>query len=207
MPRHRTGLLSVVCTALVLAFGTLGSIRAHGQAIPAASRTVGASAFAGYTYVHPDFGPAIANNNGFIAGVDLTRFIERNKFQAAVSIEGRININHGATVDEKTYLFGVKVEKAYKKRYHPYADFLVGPGTIDFHVFPQYFFEPSDNSIVYSYGPGVDVDVYRNFALKVDYQFTHWDLSRDFTLTPGVLDIGVKYNLPFRSRYRARDLR
>ncbi len=79
-------------------------------------------------------------------------------------------------------------------RFQPYADFLVGPGTIHFPHNNGYI---GDNSTVYNYGVGVDMGVTRNFSLKLDVQAQHWNTG-EYRFEPILGLVGITYQIPFR---------
>ena len=176
----------------------------HAQATSTASKSLDIAAFGGYAGARPDYAPYHDQGAGF--GVDLTRYFH---LPVIPSLEGRGNIITGAAVNEKTFLGGLRVEVPIKHRLHPYGDFLIGAGTIDFKFMPGY---TSDNSRVYSFGGGIDVDVVHNIQIKVDGQYQSWNLGKSggnpngpFTLTPEVLLFGVEYHIPFRPLNKQKD--
>ena len=64
-----------------------------------------------------------------------------------------------------------------------------------------------DNSIIYNFGGGVDIDLIRNFALRVDYQHQLWSLGQETnSFAPNLLLFGVQYTIPFRDYKSQRDL-
>lgn len=167
------------------------------QATPVAVKNAEISAFAAFTRVTPDYGPT--SNKGFTFGADYAR---PTRFFLKPSLEFRGTITPGDTVGESTFGGGLRVEHSIW-RLHPYADFLLSAGTITFthpSIDSQGRLYKSDNSLVYTYGGGVDYDVTRRWAAKFDYQGEHWNLgSAAQTLTPQVLSVGVVYRIPFRS--------
>jgi len=181
----------------MLSLALPGNLQA--QANPAASKTADISVFGTYSRVSPDYGPQ--TNNGYTFGANYTRYMH---WFVNPSLEFRAKIAPGTTVDEKTFGGGIRVERQFKK-FHPYADFLISAGTIDFQ-FPNIDVRgklyKSDDSIVYSTGGGLDYDITSQWAAKADYQFEHWSLGTNQTLTPGVLSFGVVYRIPFHSFQR-----
>ncbi len=165
-------------------------------AIPAASKTVDFSAFGGFVHDIPDYGPY--GNNGVTFGVDITRYFH---FPVQPSLEARVNVATGKTVRENTYLFGIRAQGSVLRRYHPYADLLVGPGTIHFQTPPAPGYT-GDNSTVWSYGGGLDVDFLTNFQAKIDFQYQSWNLGTNYTLSPSLTVIGIGYRIPFRPHNR-----
>lgn len=165
------------------------------QATPVAVRKAEISAFAAFTRVTPDYGPF--SNKGFTFGVDYLRPV---RWFLKPSLEFRGTFTPGETVGERTLGGGLRVEHPVW-RIHPYADFLVSAGTITFthpSIDSRGRLYKSDDSIVYTYGGGLDYDLTRRWAAKIDYQGEHWNLgSAAQTLTPQVLTIGVVYRIPF----------
>ena len=80
---------------------------------------------------------------------------------------------------------------------------LVGPGNIHFNFNNNGYL--GDNSIVYSYGGGVDIDLVRHFQAKIDFQGQHWKTGNAITLTPSILLLGITYHIPFRPHVRQSD--
>ena len=165
------------------------------QAVLTASKTMDLSAFGGYTRTNPDFGNS-TDSNGYSLGVNITRYF---RFPVAPSLEARANIADAYYVNEHTFVFGLRAQGEFLRRYHPYADLLVGPGTIHFN-FPTVAGYYGDNSIVESVGGGVDIDVTQHFAAKVDYQKQYWTLGvqhgTDESFSPSLLLVGVSYRIP-----------
>ncbi len=192
-------LLSLKCLPLsfvCLAAGLSCLLRAEAQAVQTAGKTADIAAFGGFTYANPDYGPD--HVAGGLFGVDFTRYF---RIPVQPSLEFRGNFVSGSYVKEHTYLFGLRAAVPFRA-IKPYADFLVGPGTI---FFPYNIGYPQDNSTVYSYGGGVDVGVTRNFALKLDVQGQHWNTG-SFIYNPTLGTVGVVYTIPFRPHVSQRDL-
>ena len=169
------------------------------QANPVASKKADISVFGTYSRVTTDYGPE--TNNGYTFGANYTRYMH---WFVNPSLEFRAKIANGPTVDEKTFGGGIRAERQFKN-FHPYADFLISAGTIDFqhpNIDVRGNLYKSDDSIVYSTGIGLDYDVTSRWAARADYQFEHWSLGTNQTLTPRVLSFGVVYRIPFRSYRR-----
>lgn len=166
------------------------------QALHTATKTADLSGFFGYTTAQPDYGPN--RNSGGTLGVNLTRYFH---FPVAPSIELRANFVNGPVVNERSYLVGLRAHGQIG-RWRPYGNFLVGPGNLHFN-FPSDGYT-GDNSIVYSYGGGIEIDVVNNFAAKVDYQGQHWrtGLGTSNTFTPSLLMIGFAYHFQFEPHTR-----
>jgi hypothetical protein len=178
------------------------------QSTATADNSMDMSVFGGYLYLNPDYG---RSGSGGTVGADLTRYLSGWRF--APSFEVRGNYATTSDVSESTALVGFRVKTDFRGRFHPYADFLVGVGRINFDQpsSPSY---THDGSVVYSYGGGVDIDVHNNFAAKFDFSGQSWNMgpessapgARDFTLAPMALVVGVTYRIPFRTHNRQSDL-
>ncbi|MEO8737637.1 MAG: outer membrane beta-barrel protein [Edaphobacter sp.] len=189
--------LKLIFPAALLMALSPGSLRA--QAGPAATKKAEISAFAMYSRVSPDYG---TKNNGITFGGDYTR---RMHWFLVPSLEVRATFAPGNTVGERTFGGGLRVEHPIW-RLHPYADFLVSAGTITFthpSIDSRGRLYKSDNSLVYTYGGGLEYDVTSRWAAKIDYQGEHWNLgSAAQTLTPRVFSVGLVYRIPFRSFHK-----
>ncbi|HVG27271.1 MAG TPA: outer membrane beta-barrel protein [Acidobacteriaceae bacterium] len=199
MLRRPTALPSLLLVLLAaLSFSAPRSL--HGQALPIATRTADISVFGGFATGLPDYGPY--RNNGGSFGVNFTRYLH---LPVAPSIEARANFLNGKTVNERTYLFGVRAQGDLFTRLHPYANFLIGPGDIHFNFFNNGYV--GDNSTVYSIGGGADYDIARHWQAKVDFQYQHWKTGNNVTYTPTLTVIGVAYRIPFRPHFRQGEIR
>ncbi len=189
--------LGFVFTLLLLA----NEPRCAAQADPTASKTSEISAFGGYENIDPAYGPDRNNGEGF--GLNFTRYFARLPIDP--SIEARVNLTNGTDVKERTYLLGLQAKKTFFTHYHPYVDFLAGTGTIHFNTRASGYI--GDNSIVYNYGGGVDIDLVHNVQLRVDYQRQLWSLGQETTsFSPSLFLFGVNYVIPFRDYKNQRDL-
>ena len=91
-------------------------------------------------------------------------------------------------------------------RYHPYAHLLIGYGIITFDNPVQNYdgtFYTSDNSTIYDFGGGVDVNLTRRFDLKIDAQDQSWNLgtrgnAASVSFNPILASVGIVYHLPYR---------
>lgn len=177
------------------------------QSTVTADKSMDVTIFGGLQHLDPDYG---RSGYGFTAGADLTRYFH---FPIAPSFEVRGNYAHANFVTESTQLFGFRVKTDLRHRIHPYADFLIGAGEIHFDqpLAPGY---THDGSVVYSYGAGVDYDLYKNFAAKVDFQGQSWNMgpesaapgAANFTLAPTTWVFGLAYRIPFRPYFRQHDV-
>ena len=176
---------------------------ASAQAAPAGSQKLQLSAFVAATGTFT--GLEGGKNLGITAGADLT-FLHFRQFRPSFEARGTYPINEGHISSQKNFLLGPKVEYPLGKL-HPYADFLIGRGQIDYHA-PGFVFGNTlyinSNTVVYSPGVGVDYNLTHNLALKADAQFQHWDtpVTASGTIHPTALTFGVVYNFDFNPRHR-----
>jgi hypothetical protein len=168
------------------------------QATAAAQRKGELSANVAYTLVWPKWNGISETNNGVTFGLDYARYY-RLPFTPSLVFRGKIA--PGNTVGERTFGGGLKAERAIGA-FRPYGDFLISSGVITF-THPVIDFRgrlyTSDNSIVYSAGGGVDVDLTETWAARVDYQYEWWSIGINQNFNPSALSIGVVYRFPFRT--------
>jgi opacity protein-like surface antigen len=176
---------------------------ASAQAAPAGTQKLQLSAFVAATGTFT--GLEGGKNLGITAGADLT-FLGFRQFRPAFEARGTYPIDKGQISSQKYFLLGPKVEYPLGK-FHPYADFLIGRGQIDYHapglVFGDVLYINS-NTMVYSPGVGLDYNLTHNLAIKGDVQFQHWDtpVTASGTIHPTALTLGVVYNFDFNRGHR-----
>jgi hypothetical protein len=178
---------------ILCGFFALASYRCSAQEVPTESKGGDISLFGGVNSLAPAF--VTGREIGGTAGINFTRYFS---WPVAPSVEFRANTANGSQVEERSYLVGFRAQGGINWRYHPYADFMVGKGTIHFdHPSGGYL---GDNSTIFSYGGGVDIDVTRNFQAKFDFQEQSWNIGTDKgnKFDPNVITIGVAYRIPFR---------
>ena len=182
------------CAAL-LCFSAVSPRAARAQAEATAVKTIGLSVFGAVTYANPKFG-ITTKEIGYAVGGDITRHF---RF-ADISFEARYTSVTGFSADEATYGGGFKFERRFN-RFHPYVDFLVASGNIKFDH-PEIYGSSTythDNSFVYDFGGGVDYDLVRNFAVKLDVQGERWEIGVEKPpFYPYNASVGVVYHIPFR---------
>jgi hypothetical protein len=193
---------TLVRLALALALPGITHI-ALGQAVPAGTQQLQLSAFGGLTGTFTGFEGG--KNLGITAGADLT-FLAFRRFLPALEIRGTYPIDQGHISSQKNFLVGPKVEYPIG-RLHPYANFLVGRGTIDY-LNGGFIFGPtlylSTNSFIYSPGAGVDYSLTHNLEAKADVQFQHWNtpVVPSGSIYAKTLTLGIVYNFDFNPRHR-----
>ena len=180
-------MFALACAATLAAPRVLSA-----QAAPTQARGSEVSLFGGFSLSSGDFFTQTRATGGTF-GADYTRFYA---FPLAPGLEVRADLSHSPSATEHSVLFGLRgqiVRVPPVAPLHPYVDVLVGPGTLTFtHPTGNY---TGDSSTVISYGGGVEVNVWRGVAVKVDYQRQHWNTG-EVALQPGVLTLGAAWR-PF----------
>jgi hypothetical protein len=187
-------ILRFALPAVLASLFLLAPTQTRAQATAARSREAGISGFVAYTRLNPDYGPS---GNGVTLGADYMRLY---KF-VSPAIEVRFKDGSATAVSERTFGGGLRLEHQIGY-FHPYADLLVSAGNISF-ANKNYIGASgtgSNNSVVYSFGGGVDYDFADQWAARVDYQQESWNLkgNPNLTLTPRAFSIGVMYRIRFR---------
>jgi hypothetical protein len=173
------------------------------QAAPAGTQKLQLSAFAAATGTFT--GLEGGKNLGITAGADLT-FLGFRRFRPAFEARGTYPIDKGHISSQKNFLLGPKVEYPLGKL-HPYADFLIGRGQIDYHA-PGFVFGDTlfinSNTTVYSPGVGLDYNLAHNLAIKGDVQFQHWNtpVTASGSIHPTALTLAIVYNVDFNRGHR-----
>lgn len=183
----------ILAVTLLVAGATI-AVRA--QAIPTVQRGAEFAPFVQTTIVNPDWGQT--KNIGFTAGFDYTRFIPAI---VQPSLEFRATRATGRTVNESTYLGGIKLQTTIHN-IHPYAVVLAGKGIIGFNYFYNGGIK-GDDSAVYAYGGGAEFNVRRSWKARAEYTQQHWDFDPN-TLSPSNFGFGVAYSVPFGNRRGVR---
>lgn len=203
---HRPGILLLV---LALSASLLVPC-ASAQARKTAERSAELDAFGGFTYLNNDY-YAPYDNFGVTLGVDYTHFIKRFHGLIIPSLQLRGTITPGESVSEKTIGGGLKLATTYH-RFHPYGDFEMGLGVINFPLppnpVPGTLYRIRDSSAIYIYGGGITYDIKPAWSLMLDYQRQHWDLGAappapPDRLNPQALTLGVVFRVPFKA-YKIR---
>jgi hypothetical protein len=198
----RLARLTGVFVLAQIAIVSLGLFQvASAQGIPTATQPLRLSAFLAGTGTYTNL--AGGKNLDITAGADLT-FMNFRQFSPAVEVRGSYPIDGGHISSQKSVLVGPKVEYPIG-RLHPYADFLVGRGQIDYlngGFVIGYLDYLSSNTFVYSPGVGLDYDLSHYFAVKADVQFQHWNtpVTPSGSIHPTALTLGLVYNFDFNSR-------
>ena len=114
-----------------------------------------------------------------------------------IEIEGR-HLNFDRTGGDPklrmdTLEGGVIYTTHFYRRFHPYAKFLFGDGSIDFTVAPDY---SHDTRSMYVPAAGADTRFYKSLWLRVNYEYQFWpDFFNHHAFNPHGWDFGVAYDL------------
>ncbi len=178
-----------------------------GQASPTATRTLQISAFGGLSGT--DTGLFSGRNLGITAGVDLG-FRPFHTFYPSLEVRGTYPVSKGNVDSERNILSGIKISKRYG-RFHPYGDFLVGRGQINYGNggyaapdFQSYYVYVQSVSNVFSPGAGLDLQLDRQFSVKVDGQFQRYSspVTDSGHLYSKSLTVGIVYRFAFDRKRR-----
>lgn len=176
---------------------------AFAQSIPTATRQLQLSAFVGGTGTFTDL--AGGKNLDITAGADITVLTFR-RFRPAAEIRGSYPIDEGTISSQKNFLLGPRFEYPLG-RLHPYANFLIGRGGIEYlhggYIFGNVRYL-SSNTLVLSPGVGFDYNLTHHLAAKVDFQYQLWDIPAvvSGSINPKAITVGAVYVLDFNPRHR-----
>lgn len=192
-PRFCRLLLFVTALLPFLAHNPLSA-----QATAAAEKKGDLSVYGLYSLVWPSWLGTTQTNNGFTFGMDYLRHV---RLPVAPTLELRGKVSSGPRYNEHTWGGGIKVEPNQPLgAFRPYVTFLVSSGTIKFNqLVIDYRGLPytSDNSLVTSFGGGLDVDLTAKWAVRGDFQYEWWSIGTNQNFNPKALSIGVVYRIPF----------
>lgn len=176
--------------------------RCSPQSIPVATQQVQLSAFSTITPTSTGLGHG--ENLTVTAGADIA-FVGLRRICSIMEIRGTYPIAGGNVDKQKSFVAGPVIEYAFG-RFHPYGDFLIGKGAINY-LSGGYIFGTekyiSSSTVVYSPGVGLDYSFTHHFALKADLQYQHWDVPvvKSGTINPTVLSLGGRYMFDFNSHH------
>jgi opacity protein-like surface antigen len=86
-------------------------------------------------------------------------------------------------------------------RVRPYLKFMIGFGGVSFEnaVDPNY---THDTRTIYAPGGGADIHAWKNFEVRVDYEYQFWpDMFRDHSLNPSGFTLGAVWDFGIRPGY------
>jgi opacity protein-like surface antigen len=114
------------------------------------------------------------------------------------ALEVRYTFGAGMQPTEWTFGGGLRLSKNLRK-WRPYGNFGSGYGRINLALLnsPRY---PYDDSVIYTAGGGVEYTVKGPFAVKADYEYQIWKVSKYVNnLTPSMYTVGVTYTIPSKA--------
>lgn len=172
------------------------------QSTPTATQQLQLSAFVGGTGTFTNL--AGGKNLDITAGADITVLTFR-RFRPAAEIRGSYPIDEGTISSQKNFLLGPKFEYPIG-RLHPYANFLIGRGGIDYirggYIFGNVRYL-SSNTLVLSPGVGLDYNLTHQLAVKVDFQYQHWNTPTvaSGSISPKAATLAAVYIFDFNPRH------
>jgi len=169
---------NLILTLIALLAIPLWGSSAAAQSLPTASRPLELSAFAG---VSADYTGFLGGKNGSIsAGIDLALPPYRGLLPT-LEVRGLYPEDKGNVVSQKAGFGGLRVDFLLGHRFHPYGDFLFGRGEMDYqsggYPYNNYNYQVTyqvTTTYVDSPGGGLDLDITRRFAIKLDAQSQIW---------------------------------
>lgn len=151
------------------------------------------------SYVRPDYGDAKKNAGGTVgaeANIGGMSHLRPSVQFRAVGSGGRLS-------DQYAYSIGPRAEFPFG-HFRPYADFLFGYGIIKYERPQIVNGKPytSDNSLVYTYGGGLDYELSRHWAIRADLQRQRWKVGdNNPAFHPVQMSLGVRYRFHFHNKY------
>ena len=196
-----TSLRSRLLIAPVLAGAALLTQSASGQAHKeTAIQAMRLQVYGVGSYMHPQYG-SVQTGGGFgVGGAAGFTLHHVHRLEPAIDVRYTYGTNSALT---ETFLGGGARLTYHMARFHPYGDFMVGTGNINFkQVDPTYPNYRHDDSTVYMFGGGLDYDLTQTFALRVDFQQQKWQLAvGNVPFYPTHASVGLRYQFHFRNKY------
>ena len=192
---------SLLKIALAIISATLPHI-AYAQSVPAATQRLQLSVFVAGADTLTNL--AGGKNRDLTVGANLT-FPTVGLLRQSLEFRGTYPINKGNVSDQRSFLFGPKIEHSWGKL-HPYVDFFIGRGKIEYNT-PGFIFGNnmyiSSTTVVYSPGAGLDYNITHHLGVKADVQLQRWNTPATElgTISPTVVTVGAIYSLDFNSRH------
>ncbi len=182
-------------------------VDSYGQATPTATQALQLSVFGGITVT--DTGLASGKDLGLTGGVNL-RVPPFRGLYPELEFRGTYGVDDDGIDRQKNALGGLKIA-AHLGRLQPYGDFLIGRGEINYgsgyQVPGKPIFYTQSSSIVLSPGVGLDLNLSKQWALKMDLQVQRYSTPVAETghiyATSGTL--GIVYRFDFNHHTRQRE--
>ena len=201
----------LIKTALALAI-VASAATAGAQAAPTAVRQIDFTAFGLVTGAFTGLASPPGGHQG--RNLDITAGFDANLpsiygVRPSLEIRGSYPIHDSNTDTQRELLGGVRAEYALH-RLHPYGDFLIGGGHIDYGREDFGFITPSGlaitgytTSTVLSPGVGVRYDLAHGFGAMADLQLQHWNspVTESGHFFAKYLSAGVSYTFALGHNY------
>ncbi len=140
-----------------------------------------------YESANPDYGPIRSSGLGFYVNYDFSRYVG-----ATAEFNFQTSFSHPVFL-EHTYLFGLRGEYHYKKRYVPYGKILIGAATASPNGnFP--LLNAPGSYPMFAIGGGLDIRLDHHVTIRaIDYEQQEWLEYHPNGLTPSIISFGGAY--------------
>ena len=192
------GARTLAVMAATISLFAVQATSASAQKMPTATQPLHISVFGGGTAVQTDLDSA--KNVDITAGADLG-FIPYRGLHPSLEVRGSIAVDKGHIDSQKNGFAGLKLGGGNFRQLHPYGDILFGRAQINYpgmgaQVPNTNIFYTSSTTWAIAGGGGVDYDVRRHFAVKLDGQYERLSTP----VTPGHIHpytgtVGVVYTI------------
>ena len=191
------------CHLAVFAITVFLARTGHAQASPTATQRLHVAAFAGGTDVLT--GLIAGKNIDITAGADLT-FLSSNVLRPSLELRGTYPVKKDHVASERSFLVGPRFGRSFGSL-NPYVDIFVGRGRIEYlngGCASDNILYLSSITTIYSPGLGLDYDLSRRLALKMDFQYQYWKspVVASGAIHPQSFTAGAIYRLDFNRRLR-----
>lgn len=168
------------------------------QSVQHATRSARLNVYGGATQLRTDHE---STNCGFVVGGTETRHTRVLDLGLDVR-HTRAERNFGG---QNLFMGSLKLEKAGADHFQPYGNFMNDLGTVTFThplIVPGSVPYTHDDSTIYDFGGGVDIDITCHFAFKGSAHLQHRKIFHEQpAFSPVIISAGVVYRIPYQ-RYR-----
>ena len=175
-------------TLFLIAFSSAFIVSAHGQVVPSATeRVFNVRAGGMFSVFQPDYaGEGVAQTSpNRLYGAGAFVDVRVNRWVQPEAEMRWLRFNEYLGIDQNTYSVGERLPIITYHKAVPYGKFLVGMGNGSFLT---------GNSLVFTYGGGVDYRISRKFTIRAcDFEYQQWRVTP--TLWPYGLSAGVSYKI------------
>jgi hypothetical protein len=149
----------------------------------------------GFSNYSMDWGPG-QRMNGIAAWLDLYPLPEVLR-DLGFEVEGR-DINYMRSIPnlrEDTGLFGAIYSFSHFQKFHPYAKYLGGIGSMDFPPVPSAPNYTHDTFLVTTPGGGAEIQAYQHIWIRADYEYQQWhSVFGPYDSNPNGFTIGAQWD-------------